>query len=410
MTAIFLVWNPSGLALAADKSISITRTNPDGNEEVLFNDYLTKIYKPERFNFAVGAAGNLKINNIPILSILEQWGKTADPKPYLLDHVEDFLIWYATESMLENANDSSNTTLKYVQGCLGLLKNYLDIVNMSESEINETINLTFDDWEKYNQPNIFGFSEKKTTTDYRYNESTDSDEHLCVDFCSRFAKFNLNENDHDYLVDSLSNLIILCFAEYFEKSFDLEIEWHANLLNRMTNFLMNYVSGNFKSTDIMFVGYGNDDWVPHIVTLSLYNFDQLLPWAVIKKVSNANHIWYFALGQYETFDKFLDPISSDVRREIYDELRSKFGEEAFFDNVLTEIDRIIVQHEDDILEPIRNKINLLSVDKLAYLAQQMVSLESLSSFIREYLPTVGGEIDVVKLTRVDSAAMQFSSK
>ena len=40
-------------------------------------------------------------------------------------------------------------------------------------------------------------------------------------------------------------------------------------------------------------------------------------------------------------------------------------------------------------------------DKLQFIAEHMVAMESFRSYIEEYLPTVGGQVDCVKLSRVD---------
>jgi hypothetical protein len=51
------------------------------------------------------------------------------------------------------------------------------------------------------------------------------------------------------------------------------------------------------------------------------------------------------------------------------------------------------------IESMRNKINSLPVTKLEFVARQFVELESLASFLVEDLPSVGGDIDSVIISR-----------
>lgn len=401
MTAIFLVWNKAGLALAADKSLTTTEWDNEGNERVLFNDFESKIFKPLNRNFAIGSAGNAEINGIPIHGILSQWEKNCENKNYFLDYVEDFLKWFANNSGLENAVTNNLYTKDYTEGSLNHIKSIIFKDLSDENELIDRVKEIFSNWEKNNPPNIYGFSPLKYTTDYEVNESIKTDGELCIDFCKRFAEFRLDEELYGEYLNSLEDIVVETFREVFEYELDININWHREIKERMVKFLIDHTNGNARTADFIFVGYGELDWIPKAVKVSLYNFDQLLPWAVVKKVTNPVAVWYQALGQYQTFDNFLDPINISVKNEIYEILNDKHGKKTYLEKILTDIETVIESHQNDLLDPIRKKLRLLSIDKLAFLAQQMVSLESFNSFIREYLPTVGGEIDVVKLSRVD---------
>ncbi len=402
MTAIFLVWNKTGLALAADKSLTATERDEDGNERVLFNDFESKIFKGKNRNFAIGMAGNAEINGIPVQGILHKWEKNCETKNYLTDYVEDFLKWLASYSLLEFAASNNSTTTNYVSGSLKHIQVRIDSKADSTEDNLNIVKEVFADWQANNPPNIFGFSPLKFTTDYETNESIDSDQHLSIEFCKRFADFRLDDEFYGNYIASLSEIVIGEFKEIFTSEFDETIAWHREIRDGMVKFLIDHTNGNFRTADLIFVGYGESDWYPQAVKISLYNFDQMLPWAVVNKVTNPIAVWYQSLGQNQTFENFLDPINVTVKNEIYEALQSNYGKKPYLEKIVADIDRVIDSHGNDLLGPIRNKIKLLSIDKLAFLAQQMVSLESFHSFIREYLPTVGGEIDVVKLTRVDN--------
>jgi hypothetical protein len=89
----------------------------------------------------------------------------------------------------------------------------------------------------------------------------------------------------------------------------------------------------------------------------------------------------------------------EVKKEMTQKLQEQFGKKTYLPKVLGTIDEVIGSHDDDFVGPIRDKIELIGVEQLAFVAQQLVSLESFKSFINEYLPTVGGKIDCITLTR-----------
>lgn len=402
MTAIFLVWNKTGLAIAADKSITATEWDGDGNERVLFNDVDSKLYKSKQHNFVIGYAGNATINGIPIHGIVNQWIKTCGKFESLSDYVHDFLNWYANSSLLENAAYNLTISTDYISGSLRALKKVLFEEEHSPDEFSKIIRENVSNWEIYNPPNIYGSSERRFDGDANFHDSIANDVDLYVEFCKRFENFSLPEELHIAYLNSLASKIIELFPSIFEFEFDESIQWHLDLKNNLIIYLKNHVNGSYQSTDLIFAGYGESDWIPNSIQIRLYNFDQIVPWAVVKKVTNPIAVWYQSLGQDETFDNYLDPINSVVREELYEALESKFKNEEFIEKVLDEIDSVLGSHQDDVLGHIRKKVRLLSLEKLEFLAQQMVSQESFNSFMRENLPTVGGGIDVITLSRDDS--------
>jgi hypothetical protein len=55
--------------------------------------------------------------------------------------------------------------------------------------------------------------------------------------------------------------------------------------------------------------------------------------------------------------------------------------------------------ESERISEMRKKVNNLSLAKLEFVARSFVEMESLGSFLVEYLPSVGGDIKVVSMTR-----------
>ena len=73
MTAIFLVWNYAGLAVAADQSVSVTTTKDDGTRETLWTETENKIFALKNEKVAIASSGSSTINTIPINVVLAQW-------------------------------------------------------------------------------------------------------------------------------------------------------------------------------------------------------------------------------------------------------------------------------------------------------------------------------------------------
>lgn len=401
MTAIFMVWNSTGLAIASDRSASATETDEAGNVRVLFNEYESKIFKPSNRNFAAASAGSAAINGVPIQGILHQWNKTCEQKATLFDYAESFVQWFASTSLLETAHNGQDVTSNYVAACLEFVFERLAEVEQDLNSYINTINQIFTEWEENNPPNIYGNAVEKKGVEFRQNNSIQADIPLYHSFVKRFENFRLPDSVYEGYEEDLSRIFDAEFKESQQVDFDPEDPWNSLLKQRLMQFVPNYVNGKWEYADILFAGYGENDWLPSAVKIRIYDFDQMIPWVVITKVTDIDSVWYQYLGQNETVSRFWDPISSVVRNEITEVLNVKFGNRNYLEKVLTEIDTVISSHDGDLLNPIRKKIKLLSVDKLAFIAQQMVSLESFNSFIHEYLPTVGGDIDIVKLTRVD---------
>lgn len=396
-----MVWNSTGLAIASDRSASATETDEAGNVRVLFNEYESKIFKPSNRNFAAASAGSAAINGVPIQGILHQWNKSCDQKATLFDYAESFIQWFASTSLLETVHVDQDVTSNYVGACLEFVLEKLSEVEQNLNSYINTINQIFNEWEDNNPPNIYGNAVENKGIEFRQNNSIQADTHLYHSFIKRFENFRLPDDVYTGYEEDLSTIIDNKFKENQETEFNPEDPWNVLLKQRLMQFIPNYVNGKWEYADILFAGYGEHDWQPSAVKLRIYDFDQMIPWVVVTKVTDSDSVWYQYLGQNETVSRFWDPISSVVRNELTEALNVKFGNRNYLEKVLTEIDTVISSHDGDLLNPIRKKIKLLSVDKLAFIAQQMVSLESFNSFIHEYLPTVGGDIDIVKLTRVD---------
>ena len=402
MTAIFLVWNTKGLALAADQSASAITKDEDGNEKVLFTTFETKIYQPSGKNFAIAFAGNANINGIPIRGIINQWSKNCADSESLLGYAESFIRWLATTSLLENCKRDYSMSISYLSGLLRyVLNSYLEKIKIDRDTNFEALARSIiGGWESACPPNIYGFAPQKFLE--RNTNERDADDY--IDFVSRFSDFRLDEENQNHFLDLVSNLYDLCFDEVFSQHLDVcESEpGIENVLKQLlTKFFIDYTSNNVQSAKLMFVGYGDSDWIPKCVKVDIPDFDLPLPRLTVQEVTHPFATWHTFLGQTDGMNRFWDPMSPVIKREMTQKLQEQFGNKAYLSKVLGTIDKVIGDHDDDVVGPIRDKVDVLSVEQLAFVAQQMVSLESFKSFINEYLPTVGGKIDCITLTKAN---------
>ena len=127
-----------------------------------------------------------------------------------------------------------------------------------------------------------------------------------------------------------------------------------------------------------------------MVKLSIHPFAAGLPRADIKLVANPFIVWYESLAQSDQVDLFLSGYESSYHSKVSALLPEEAREE-----ILAQLEEL----ESERISEMRKKVNNLSLTKLEFVARSFVEMESLGSFLVEYLPSVGGDIKVVSMTR-----------
>lgn len=402
MTAIFMVWNSKGLAIAADQSVTLSKTDENGNEQVVHSENESKLYKNDNFNFVVGSAGKEAINGVPINGILGQWFKNCGRELSLAAYVSNFMKWYSQEAALDQASNTYTVSIGRMEGILRALKEDF------ETEEDET-KRTFDFrvqiikeneelWRQDDFINSVGLTEK-------LNHSTSMENKpVANELIYLFQKHEYSEEVKTDFAEQLHHVFLTAFINIFGQEYDPSVDWQSYLCDFAKRYLIEFADSKWSSADLMFVGYGDTDWNPTCIVVKLYNFDFVVPWLVCENAYNRSEIWYQTLGQDAAVSKFWAPMDGRVRTELLDSLDANFEENPAIGEIKNQIHEVLNRHERDLLDPILEKVNVLSVRKLSFIAKQMVALESFRSFIHEYLPTVGGEIDCITLTRDDSEA------
>ena len=153
--------------------------------------------------------------------------------------------------------------------------------------------------------------------------------------------------------------------------------------------MINYIDSE-AYTKLLCVGYGKDDWIPQLVKISIHPNLNRAPRAQVLQVANPLKVWFSDLAQTDQVDMFLQGYNNE-----YNDLALTFVPE---DSKLV-ASECLSAFEEKRFSEMKKKVNNLSLTKLEFVARSFVEMESLGSFLVEYLPSVGGDIKVVSMTR-----------
>jgi hypothetical protein len=384
MTAIFMVWNTTGFALAADDSVSVTSLDSEGIEKTLWTDTGEKIFRPEDHKLAVALAADMKVNNIPVSHLLSMWQSNLSTEMnHLTDYVINFLNFLPNCDFPENYQYRNNLIFR-CNNILGTVKTEFET---NPTNVSSFIKDIIQRWSKVEPSNIYGSLFKDEVSNYTTSEDPGDE------MTNEFSRNWVQNSKFDYNEKAINELVIGVIEESFETTFDYpwdkNIDWHQSIINHLVPYLINKVDAE-NSTHLLFVGYGTKDWVPHMVKLSIHPFAAGLPRADIKLVANPFIVWYESLAQSDQVDLFLSGYESSYHSKV----SALLPEEAKAE-ILAQLEEL----ESERISEMRKKVNNLSLTKLEFVARSFVEMESLGSFLVEYLPSVGGDIKVISMTR-----------
>jgi hypothetical protein len=384
MTAIFMVWNTTGFAIAADDAVSVQSHDENGFEKTLWTDTGEKIFIPEGHKLAIGIAADRKINNILVNHILSSWHSRLDGQMINLnDYVVDFLNYLSTCDFPLNYEYQNSLKTR----CEFILNTFEEFYREDPSNISDRISDSINGWQDAEPKNIY---ESDFENEYLnpYIEEDQYDD-LYLNFCQDWVRNRISEPANPNLEEVVKSQIIQTFEEVFEIEFNLSEKWHSSLLEALIPYLINYIDSE-AYTKLLFVGYGKDDWIPQLVKISIHPNLNRAPRAQVLQVANPLKVWFSDLAQTDQVDMFLQGYNNE-----YHDLAVTFVPE---DSKLVASECLDAFKEKRFSE-MKKKVNNLSLTKLEFVARSFVEMESLGSFLVEYLPSVGGDIKVVSMTR-----------
>ena len=384
MTAIFMVWNNSGFAIAADQSVSITNEN----NETLWTDTANKLFLPDNHKICVATAGETKINGIPIEILLKRWSEQLPDKLASLDDYATNFIKFIKVSGVPNFWRFNDVMFKRIRAILLTFKSDFDhnpgnIIAFMRDKIQE--------WTEAEPDNIYGNEFPDRANLYPIHEKPSQNLHR--EFAAKILGSLSNPSELE-LTESRKHLVQIiedCLVDVFGEEIDLKSTWVEYLKEHLVNYLINTCDSE-PIANLMFVGFGSSDWTARMVALNLRNFHNSIPRATISKTSIPEYTWYHSLAQAEQVGTFLAGIDDSYRDHIYEVLSKKFGD------IDSEIDAI-QEFEVQRLDAMRTKVRHLSLEKMEFIARSFVEMESLGSFLIEYLPSVGGKVNSLTMTR-----------
>ena len=170
-------------------------------------------------------------------------------------------------------------------------------------------------WER-RSINIYG----DEISDYLKNsypeDQSEVSEHLrWCKFLDEWVKNRSEINDPKGMVSLYRNQIKITFKEVFDVELDLNVEWQASIFELLIPYLFNFPDAE-SVANLLFVGYGKEDWIPSAVKVNLRPHTSNSPRATIAKVTSPEFVWYEELAQKEQVDMFLRGIDGEYKNEL----------------------------------------------------------------------------------------------
>ena len=384
-----MVWNNSGFALAADESLSITDRDAQGNERTLWTDTAEKIFSPQNHKICVASAGIGNLNSIPVDTLLTRWAEQLNNKlPKVEDYVVNFLSFIENTRVPNSWHYQHDLRIRIDQ----ILFTFKEDYDQNPTNIIPFVRDIVNKWRSNEPVNIYGDEFNAYTKENRSEE--DAQGKLWFRLADKWTereKMVTQQDDLGSIRFLIQDTLESCFLEIFESPLDLEIDWHKYILDTLVPYLLNTCDGE-RTANLLFVGYGADDWTPTAVKINLRNFNNCNPRATLVTVTEPRFVWYLELAQSSQVEMFLRGIDRAYKDRVID----IFGE--LVDDADASIDKIH-EFENDRLTKMRAKVDNLSISKMEFVARSFVEMESLGSFLVEYLPSVGGNIRTISMTR-----------
>ena len=303
------------------------------------------------------------------------------------DYVENFLC-FLYESKLPNSAQFEYQLRLRIKAILNTFKTEFDInpknlVAFARDSIN--------DWGESEPRNVYG-SDFANYVD-SLEDSNDGEWMLRKHFLSN--KLLSHSKDFTAGINDLSETIESIYREIFVVVFDFEldvtVDWQAYLLEKLLVYLNNSCDME-DVANLLFVGFGSNDWTPKALQVNLRSFNNLNPRASISYVTSPEFKWFLALAQDSHVETFLRGVDGNYRELVFGLLDEAKND---IENQTNRIKNL----EFERIDRMRSKVDQFSQRRLEFVARSFVEMEGLGSFLVEYLPSVGGKTTVVSMTR-----------
>lgn len=406
MTAEIAVYNKSAIALAADSAVTIANSN--GINKII--NGAEKLFQlSKKYPVGVMIYGGGSLCSVPWDLIIKSYRMNFKEKsfPTLREYVDNFFCYIETNKsfITQEMKDENiytfleNTVLHQLMNLIPSDPEIIGIDPTPDSIIEKTI------------PIYAATLEKLSNTEF-YENFNEDDLNSVKKYCEQFApdiikKYFYSENVCKDLYDKLGKIIINIFSVILCKN----------------NF-----KGNFSG--IVFVGYGNDEYYPQLISYTLEGFinDKLRKIENKGDAINSGSSGVIPFAQDDEVHSFMQGCSRSVADKIEDShsrcipniienfkkvLDENLSDEkqciTISDNLNSIIYDVFSQSEKEIKEFIYKNhiarvvsmIEFLPKHDLAYMAESLVNITAFKQKISDTYESVGGDIDVAVISKSD---------
>jgi hypothetical protein len=394
MTAIFATWNKWGFSLAADSNLT------NQSKGVAWVDPIEKIIRIPNHQVAFAASGAAMLENVEINELIREWSKSLENQPLssLREYVENFLIFYSRQHFYRKES-LPEWAIEIVGSELKKLKEIIDEKELTikelESEFVAGKSGTFPSFNIYSS-----FFEKLHDFNAAKIELSDVDDWRIDQFRRILSAVEergeqeslLQQNYFQYEnLDWYRNM----FNELFNTEFSIENDLHLKIMELSLVELESRLWNPENKVKTLFIGFGQKDWQPQAIEVHLYNFGCGLPSAAIKRISNPNYDWFLSIAIERGVFGFLRGVGEG--EQIQNLIKSakpliKKGKIEDFSSLLTE-------YGESLLTAGMEKMDSLTPARLEYIARLFIQIESLYSYLNEPVPSVGGDVATITMTK-----------
>jgi hypothetical protein len=394
MTAIYLMWNNNGFALAADSNQTAAANNQT------WVDSVEKIIPIAGHQVAFGASGNATLEGVEVNEIIRSWSKTLPVKHFshFDDYVVDFLAYFGSVQFPHSGYEDNNRR--------DFMKKELEVLKEELADNSGDIELTREQWIESLKHNVWNLNIYGTHWDALINTQ---------DFLETLSEVTLDkieriENIRKRMVEKLpddsrrmfmnqvfkKNLeshIVEPFPEVMGEEFDRSNDKHLVMAEILTINLENSFDFN-APIEFIFTGYGENDWVPSAVKLKVASRANGTPRIAIAQIATPLTDWYLSLAIDSGVNALVRGIGGYSRTrlmEIAGPHLKKDHQEPF--------EQALIDTGKQQFENAMGKIDSLTLSRLEYVARLFVQIEALQSYLNEPVPGVGGDTRIISMTK-----------
>lgn len=394
MTAIYLMWNNNGFALAADSNQTAAANNQT------WVDSVEKIISIDGHQIAFGASGSATLEGVEVNEIVRSWAKRLPDNHFkhFDDYLVDFLSYFGS-LQLPHAGYGDRDRKEFIKKELEILKEELDenngdLILTREKWIDSlkhnvwNLNLYGTRWEDLN--NTQDFIETLTEVTLEKISRTEAIRDRVLKNVPIDVRRMVGNPALDKYIDSY---VAEPFPEIFGETYNPQNANHVLITEIMTINLENRF--DFEAPiEFIFTGYGEEDWVPSAVKLKVASRVHGTPRIAIAQIATPLTDWYLSLAIDSGVNALVRGIGGYSRSRLMElaEPHLKKNHEEPFNQAL--LDSGSKQFENAM-----GKIDSLTISRLEYVARLFVQIEALQSYLNEPVPGVGGDTRIISMTK-----------